>query len=287
MIRESRYSSQKLTKKDKIFIDKAFTNFIISHTRLLTKYPHPKEYAYKNIQLINSKRIKLTNLSLLYIINDFSDNVIKPEELLKFVSDKLNSFQYAKSSNLNASNSQANEPNSRDLREMVLEKFENKGYVQNFQGKQYYKKYIKNHPGRKLSKETLGDNGGKRSIYKVDKRFEQYRKLVKKNASSDYIGNKILNNEFIKKVLKYLLIAQFYVAKLDKSTCFLLMESGPDFSIKQIHQRNEEDMLKTYQFLKNMDDGQIEELTEIGINNLKKNEIESFSFAVLMHGLLK
>jgi hypothetical protein len=64
------------------------------------------------------------------------------------------------------------------------------------------------------------------------------------------------------------------------------MESGPYFSVKQIPHRNE-GMLKTYQSLISMNDGQIEEITKIGINILKKNEIEDFGFAVFMHGLLK
>ncbi len=285
MTKGSRYPSQKLTKKEKEFIDKAFTNFTVVNTMILVKYPHPKEYAYKINYFMSLKRGKLSVLSMLFILNSLRDNVIKPELLLEYISDKLNAFQHFKLDNTN-SPINTNGPNSRDLRESVLEKLEKRGYVQNFQGKENCKKYLVKHPGRKSSNECFEDNGGKRSIYKIDKRIEQFKMLMEKPVSSDYIGNKMIDNELFKRFLKYYFMVAFYRSKLDKSFLAQSYELTSYFLNKQVCQKDIEDALQNNQLIKDMDDRQIEKIAEMVVDYIK-NETEFFKFWVLVHGIFK
>lgn len=69
------------------------------------------------------------------------------------------------------------------LREKVLEKLQQNGIYENYQGNEYHKKSFPRHPGRKNSDDIDDDNGGKRSIYFLNKDIQHLKETLKKPSS--------------------------------------------------------------------------------------------------------
>jgi hypothetical protein len=286
MTKESSYHAQKLTKKDKKYIDDSFTNFIIFNTMILMKYPHHKEFAFKLYNLIKLKKTRLNFFSILFIMDELTGDVIKPELLLNYINEKSNVFEPAKFDNNGiSSDSQIQKLNSRDLRENVLEKFEKCGYLHNYQGKEQIKKFILKHPGRKLSNETLADQGGKRSIYLVDKQIEQFKKLIKKPETANYLCNRISDNHFIRQIIRYRLKAEFHLATLDESVFLQLYKFYAEAMNKELSPNEIEEIKTICPLLQNIDDTLMEKILDYVIENIKI-EKERFSLWILISGLL-
>ena len=265
----ARYPSQHITDEDKEFIDNSYTNFVILQTIILTKYPNPQKFSLKIDKLIEMKKTKLTIHSMSYMLGDFKGNILKPEYLRNYLSDKLINSQSDAGRTLPAE-SKIGTIDSRDLRQYVFKNFENYGYLLNYKGKEKGKQLIKSHRGRP----SLGapeHRGGNPSIYKLADRLEYYKSLVEKPECIDYLYDKLKNSKFFKEVIKYQLKAGLYLDELNRKV--ILDALNFDSEIFKIEKPQEmEDNKANPTFLNTIIDTHIDKLVELSMDHLENHK---------------
>lgn len=69
-----------------------------------------------------------------------------------------------------------------------------------------------------------------------------------------------MNNEFVKRVLRYRLKAEFYDAKLDETTFLQSYKFGAEALKKELSKNEIEEIHAIYPLIQNINDEQIEEI---------------------------
>ena len=227
MAERPKYSSQKLTQKDRDILDKAIMTFVIKHYILIEKHPNPKEYANKVQKSLNSNKDLLALTTIDFIKNNPIGKPFEPKDLKKHITTELNNNCPVVTEDLHSQvNNLFNKPNPREVNEKILKKFIDEGILENFLGKNKFKKYYPPSRGRKSSSEQDEERRGKKSVYLVSEDIEQLKTTLKKPKSTEYLYKKLIKTGTIHKILKYSMTVFFHVLKLQESKIPLILKQS-------------------------------------------------------------
>jgi hypothetical protein len=286
MAEYSKYPFEDLKQEDKDILDKCVLNYLMAYYSVTVKYPDPKQYANKEAsKVMNSDKEILKMSSLLFIQNNpAADKPIKPEDLKKTISDRLTNplNEISEEITIQMSNvSKSLTPTS--LREKVLEKLEEEGILENYQGKEHYKKSFPGHPGRKSSNEMYEDRGGKRSIYFVNKDVLQLKEVLKKPTAIEYLNHKLINSGYLQKIVKYIIKAFLYLVKSNNSNSLQAFNYSFEILNHKLSKKDVDELPSFVNALENLTDEQIEIMSEKASEGMMK-EKEMFSKIVPLFG---
>ncbi len=247
----------------------------------MSKYENPKKFSLEINKLIERKKTKLNLYSILFMLDDLKGNLLKPEKLRNYLDDKLVNSQSDAICGLPVE-SKIDEINSRDLRQYVFKNLEYFGYLQNYRGNDYCKKFTKNQRGRP-SPETSENRGGNPSVYKLDDTFDYYKSLVEKPECINYLFDKLKNSKFFKAIIKYQLKAGLYMGEINRNTIFDALNVPSE--VFKIRTTQEIEYIKANPALVNtIIDSHIDELVELSMSHLETHK-KHFCKWVLALGL--
>jgi hypothetical protein len=233
---------------------------------------------------LSSDKEILKMISLLSIQNNSTTSPFKPGDLKKKISDKLTYPLNEISDEItNQMINMSNSFTSRILNQKVLKKLEKDGVLKNYQGNEHYKKLFPTSPGRKPSNETFEDRGGWRSTYKISDKIQQLKEILKKPTAIDYLHCKLLKNGYLQKILKYIMKAFLYLVKSSDSNSLQAFNLSFEIMDYKLSSKERDELPAFVNFLRNLDDKQIEEISELAAEGMMK-EKEMFSKIVPLFG---
>jgi hypothetical protein len=287
MTEKSEYPFDNLTEDDKKILDKAVFNYLAGYYAKMEKYPSPKKYATKTSKLLKSDKGTLKISSLLLIKDNPTSSPIKPENLKKTLSGKLdNPLNFISEEIAEQMKGISKSLNSKTLYDKVLKKLEEENIIHNLQGEEEFRKFFPNKPGRKSSDE-IEDHGGKRSIYLVDEEIEQLKVTLKKPESIDYMYYQLnKQNGLLYKIAKYYITGFFYIAQTDKSQLVQLLNMGFEVMDDKFTEKDIAGMPDFVSRITNMDDKEIESISDNLADKFTK-EKEIFYKIVPLFGFFK
>lgn len=276
MAERSKYPYQDLTDRDKEVIDKVVLNYLLGYYSLMTKYPHPKKYVIKEgSKLFSSGKVTLTLLSINSIKENPENKPLRPQDLKKYLTDKLSSPLTLSDEITNQIKNISNGLSSRALNEKILKNLKNQEILHNIQGEESYKKYFSNSPGRQPPN-GIEDHGGKRSIYIVDKEIELLKETLKNPKSIEYLYDKLLKSGLLNGIVKYCFMTFLYLIKSNESNISQILILGEEVTKSKSSQKEIDGMLRVFDYFRNMTEEQIESESVIAVNSLV-NEKKFFS----------
>jgi hypothetical protein len=264
MSKNEKNHAQRLTKKYKITLDKVVHNYSISLILLAERYPKPKTFA-KTVERVFSSKNKTALLNSINLIqHDIITKSFKPHELnsalASYINPNLHQFLYDQTLyeiNLNYEKFVS----SSAFKEKVLSILEKIGIIENIQGKKNYKKYCRQHKGKKTKKTAKDDLVGRPSIYFVSKDIGYLSKILENPKSLEYLQNKIIYSGIMEKFSDYFKEILTFIAKSGEDLFLNYMNYCKRLMFNQnLNQEEEESFKKFSQGVQRIDDNDVKSM---------------------------
>jgi hypothetical protein len=263
--KKAKYPAQKLTEEDKELIGQISLKYALKFYSLKEKYQNPKAFAKVILKEASSRK----NIAGIYTLaidrNATSNHLFRPNEInqdlaniiQKNIQQDLRDMTLVKEfSNLYIHPS--------DLRE-VLKKLEKIGVFFHMTTKDEIKDLErgKRHAGKKPSSyEGNRDRGGKPSAYRLTEDFKKLKNVIEKPGAVELLFEEIAKSRLAYKLIKFLLLAFWYAAKMDETISHKLVGFGAAFFQDALQDEDTANFEAIHKRLQVLDDNHLEQLTD-------------------------